>query len=1472
MRGAVPAGAQAHPASDGYDLARSARPGARRPVFAGALASVLLGFAALLAAPQAAHAVDKDIWSATLTTAASSSPTTVFGYAQFSGEYAVDSFGSLSPDEIPSSAGLGTTRTVRGLFNDNAPGGTLKFLGGFSASDRLTNATFRQRLTLHIGSASGTDSFAGAEATYGSLGDGFLNGLIWPSGLTWAAMETYAVRLTLSVPGIDAIAFDSAGADGAFKTGDAVTATVTFSEAVTVDTSGGTPQLKIDMDGSEKTLSYVLGSGTALVFSGYTVAAGDEDTDGLSIAADQLTLNGGTIKAAADTRLDAVLDHAAEPASASHKVDGVKPTMVTTGAGAPAASSDGSKIVLVFSEAIGSVDRNKITLMSGTTTLTTSGHLSSGSRVEITLTTALTASDTNVTVELGADAVTDVAGNGIAAVPATLVSRVSVVDTTAPVLTNAVIQDVTTAEALLLGFDEALDGNSVPAPTAFRVTVEGRARTVTSVNILLGDPKILAMAVSPPVKPGETVTVAYTKPATNPLKDAAGNEVDSFPAFPVENRLSATAPDAPGSLAATAVAGDGTKMDLAWTTPWANGDAITKFQVRYEAGTSVSATTMWADIDGSGPTTTSHQVTGLTGGTEYTFEVRAVNGIGGGSEAPVTERTTDTTAPTLTSAVIQNSTLVADQIFLDFDEDFDTTSLPSASAFTVTVEGNDRTGSTFLFVSTRMRSGVVHFAPAARPGETVTVSYTKPAFNPLKDAAGNEVDSFMDFPVDNQLSATAPDAPGNLLAAPGAHADTMELSWDTPWHNGDPIAMFQVRHAEGASAPTGTGGWTDIGASDANTTAHTVGDLKPGTDYTFEVRAVNGIDAGAAAVAETATTRAVVWDFTLTDANDNPVARIVEGGDPITATATITNGVTFSTDQPVTLGWGGSTLGNLLAGAGGTNAIAILAGQSRGSLDISAPADSIESYIVFTAPLTATHRGTEIGSIDLTFVDDQDPPVATISMAPTAVTEGQDIEIDITLSRALALDDTVKLVVTDTAGALSDDPLPTGEQFFAGRFARTRTLTLTAADNATQNDGARDVTVALQLNPDFPYTLGEPSSVTVTVYDNDTAPTAPRDLAARAGNGEVTLRWDAPADGGGQPIARYQYRYAQGATVPAGDAWTDVPDSGDGGQNRSGFTVTGLTNDLEYAFEVRAVNGAGLAGPAVSETATPIVGVAVSFGADEASVVEGGTATVTLTLGAAPAAGTQVTVPLAATAGPGLEPNEYSGVPQSVTFAAGEPSTSFTVSTVDNDADEPDATLTLALGALPAGYVAGAHPELVLTVEDDDHPIVTASFGAASASIPEGTAVEVTVTLSEEPDRAVVLPISGDAGLGPRGGRVRGRATDRDLRGRRDGAALHGDLRRRRGRGGRRDAEAQLRRAAGAGDGGDGPADGTDGDGRRRPAGGAGGPVGDVGQRVRAARVAGGVERQPGDALRGCGWTAARGARPGWRRPGGSRT
>ena len=145
--------------------------------------------------------------------------------------------------------------------------------------------------------------------------------------LTHTALTAQALhKVDTTAPTVDedgvSITSSTSYPDYFYKLGATIQATVTFSENVTVT---GTPQLTLKVGTANKTADYKSGTGTtALVFE-YTVAAGGTDTDGISIAANQLTLNSGTIKDAADN--DATLTHTALDTQTNHKVDGIVPTV-----------------------------------------------------------------------------------------------------------------------------------------------------------------------------------------------------------------------------------------------------------------------------------------------------------------------------------------------------------------------------------------------------------------------------------------------------------------------------------------------------------------------------------------------------------------------------------------------------------------------------------------------------------------------------------------------------------------------------------------------------------------------------------------------------------------------------------------------------------------------------------------------------------------------------------------------------------------------------------------------------------------------------------------------------------------------------------------------------------------------------------------------------------------------------------------
>ena len=126
-----------------------------------------------------------------------------------------------------------------------------------------------------------------------------------------------------TTPTVSTVAVTSnPGTDNTYATADKIEVTVTFSEAVTVSTTDGTPRLGIDIGGQPRNILYDrAGSSTGQLIFGYTVFAGDMDADGIAVKADGLALNGGTIRSADDST-DADLDVSAQT-FATHKVDTV---------------------------------------------------------------------------------------------------------------------------------------------------------------------------------------------------------------------------------------------------------------------------------------------------------------------------------------------------------------------------------------------------------------------------------------------------------------------------------------------------------------------------------------------------------------------------------------------------------------------------------------------------------------------------------------------------------------------------------------------------------------------------------------------------------------------------------------------------------------------------------------------------------------------------------------------------------------------------------------------------------------------------------------------------------------------------------------------------------------------------------------------------------------------------------------------
>jgi len=107
----------------------------------------------------------------------------------------------------------------------------------------------------------------------------------------------------------------------------------------------------------------------------------------------------------------------------------------------------------------------------------------------------------------------------------------------APEYLHSLIDNVTPAR-LEMTFSLVLT-NILPPTSSFSVTVNGTSRSVSAVSV---SGTSVLLTLSSPVSCGDRITVAYTKPSTNPLQTASGGQAESFSARNVTNNVAPSLP------------------------------------------------------------------------------------------------------------------------------------------------------------------------------------------------------------------------------------------------------------------------------------------------------------------------------------------------------------------------------------------------------------------------------------------------------------------------------------------------------------------------------------------------------------------------------------------------------------------------------------------------------------------------------------------------------------------------------------------------------------------------------------------------------------------------------------------------------------------------------------------------------------------------------------------------------------------
>ena len=658
-------------------------------------------------------------------------------------------------------------------------------------------------------------------------------------------------------------------------------------------------------------------------------------------------------------------------------------------------------------------------------------------------------------------------------------------------------------------------------------------------------------------------------------------------------------------------------------------------------------------------------------------------------------------------------------------------------------------------------------------------------------AADEDTRTFDIEVVDSEVPLTAPT---NLKAELGANAGEVDLTWDA-------IAVasrWEVRYKQDNGS---YGNWLPITDSDATTTGHTVTGLPDGASYTFAVRAVNGSGNGPAAETSiglaglrvTPSSLTVneggsgTFDVSLaTEPTATVTVRLTSDDtdvtvNPTSLTFTTTN---YSTAQTVTVNMaanptdGSATVTLTAAGgdyAGRTATVAVTA-NALPSFGTQTIAD--QTYPQGTAITTLNLPQATGGDGTLAYTLTPTPPAGltfnatarTLTGTPTAPQAATEYTYTATDADGDTAELTfdIRITPTLTLGGVADANLAentayTGNATLTGTPVGNITWALTGDDanangftlsnqsntGATVTLGAKDFEVPTDndTNNIYVYTLtatdddgnSDTVNVAITITNVDEAPAKPANLTAAPGDTEVTLTWTNPND---STITRYQVRQAQGATIPATTAWTDIANST---ATTTTHTVDNLTNGTTYAFQIRAVVGTanGPGSDTVTATPTATVTPAIQVTPTTLEVDEGGSNTFDVTLVAVPTA--TVTVTLTSDDG------DVTVSPTPLTFTTTSYSTAQTV-TVNMAANPTDGAATVTLTAA-AGNYAGLTATVSVTSNAlpnfDGKTITDQTYTQGTAittlNLPEADGGDTPLTYTLSPDAPTGLTFSDTA-------------------------------------------------------------------------------------------------------------------------------
>ena len=649
-----------------------------------------------------------------------------------------------------------------------------------------------------------------------------------------------------AAPMIDGIEITSSpGTNQTYGLGDVIEVTVMFDETVAVTK---TPQLRLEVGSRNRPAGYLRGSGTSAPVFGYEVALGDEDTDGVSIAAGRIDLNGGTIQDGADN--DAVLDHDGLAADAAHRMDGVKPVFQS-------AAVNEAELTLTYGEALDGSSRpgtGDFTVNVEGAERSVTNVAVSGSAVELTLDPAVEHGETGIRVSYspGTNPIRDAVGNDALGLSNEPVTNTTGAPNTAPEITSRGPFEVTENQARVTRLT-ARDVDPGDEVTGWAI-VGGADRSQFTVASDTGD---LSFQEAPDYEfPTDVVS-------SDPPSGAEDNE------YVVTVRVTSGAGDReltaeqvitvrvsnerepPGVPEAPTFSGETEdSLRVSWAEPDNSGPPITDYDVQYREGDSG----VFTDAQHEGPALTA-MLTGLKEGTVYQVQVRASNEEGrsnwsepgeGRTIVPLrVQMTTDPPTPVEGPFTFRFSFSEAVRGFTS--DDIATQQEPPCTDSANNPVSCDPTITALQTTDDRIFTTTVAPRTASvAHNYTLTISVRANRVTSVVDNRPNEAATIAVRVA--PPGVTVPISSIGLTASTGNGRVT--LRWNAPQNiGGAPIVRYEYRWTE----PGGiSGDWIRVAPVER---AATVPNLTNGREYVFEVRGVNALGYGGVETVQTTPSR-----------------------------------------------------------------------------------------------------------------------------------------------------------------------------------------------------------------------------------------------------------------------------------------------------------------------------------------------------------------------------------------------------------------------------------------------------------------------------------------------------------------------------------------------------------------------------------------------------------------------------------------